>query len=181
MDQLEEDIKSEVRKDQLLAFYKKNKKLLSNVAFFVCLAIAGYFFYQTRQSEARVDASKSLYTAMMQKDDTAALKSLESIAKKSGYAYADLAKLYGAHIFEKMDNYEDAAYALQMAIKETSEPELKAIARLRLARLNIDFGKNPEETSKILSDFKKESPWYLLAKEFERFSVKTCVNVSFDL
>ncbi len=165
---LQEEISTEVRRDQLISFYKKNKKLISNISFVVLLAVAGYFFYKTRQDEARVDAAKSLYAAMHQSNSEEALKYLENIAKKTGYSYADLSKFYGAYLFEKTGSYENARHALLKLIDESSHKTFKNIARLRIIRLNIDAGKNFEEAEILLTSFQDpKSPWFFIAQELE--------------
>lgn len=166
MDQMHEEIKYDVRKDQLITFYKKNKKHISNAVFFVFLAIAGYFFYKSRQDEARLDASKSLYYAMHHSKPEAALKSLKHIAKKSGYSYADLTKFFAAQLFEQQGKYEEARQVLQTLIKDTAHQTFKDLARLKLVRLDIDNKQNLEEAATHLAPFNAETnPWHYQAQE----------------
>ena len=162
-----DEISFDVRKDQAITFYKKNKKKISNIAFLIILAIAGYFFFKTRQNEARTDAARSLYSAMMNTNTQQALKNLETIAKKSGYTYSDLVKFYGAALYEKNGDLNDAKEVLQRVVDETSHPAFKAVAELRLAQLNIDLGSDLEKTESILKGYTENaaSPWQMQAME----------------
>ncbi|PLX30191.1 MAG: hypothetical protein C0582_01405 [Alphaproteobacteria bacterium] len=162
-----DEISFDVRKDQLITFYKKNKKKISNITFLIVLAVAGYFFYKSRQNEARTDAARSLYSAMMNTNTTQALKNLETIAKKSGYTYADLVKFYGATLYQKNNDLSQAREILLKTIEKTSNSEFKTIAQLRLAQVNIDLDVDLDQTEQMLRVYSLDpsSAWHVIALE----------------
>lgn len=78
-----------------------------------------------------------------------------------------MVKFYGAALYEKNGDLNDAKEVLQRVVDETSHPAFKAVAELRLAQLNIDLGSNLEQTESILKGYTENaaSPWQMQAME----------------
>ncbi len=169
MASLEEQISLEVKKDKVVNFYKKNKKKISNYSFIVLVAAGGYFFWKSRQKEARIEASQSLHAALnysAHNQNENALKTLENIAKKTGYTYADLAKFFGAFLLEKQQKVEESIAVLEKIIEKAEQKQLKSLASLYLARLRIDSRRDLDKADSALKLFLHEqNPWFSVAAE----------------
>jgi predicted negative regulator of RcsB-dependent stress response len=115
----------------------------------------GYRYYNQHVNAQALDASARFadMSAAVEGNDAAKARQIADGLLKSypGSPYADQAQLVLARL--AIDAHQDAAALgpLQEVIEHSKDDELKHIARLRLARVQIDQGK-PDEALQTLSD-----------------------------
>ncbi|HTV98203.1 MAG TPA: tetratricopeptide repeat protein [Steroidobacteraceae bacterium] len=120
----------------------------------LCIAF-GYRYYQSHLNERGMSASTQFadMSAAVQGNDAAKARQIGDglIKRYPGSPYADQAQLTLARL--AVDEGQDAGAVgpLTEVIEHSKDEELKHIARLRLARVQIDQGK-PDEALSTLSD-----------------------------
>ncbi len=168
MSDIYEEIKQDVQVEKLLQFWKKYQKKISSVLTGALVAIVITYYWQYRQDEIRTEASHDYSKAMMYvqaKMDKKALESLELMAHNSDNSYTDLAKFFASGIFVRQDNLEDAHTAYVALIKETSTPEFKDLAQIKLGYLDLDMGKPQEIIASMKRFLVDGNPWKFHALE----------------
>jgi predicted negative regulator of RcsB-dependent stress response len=115
----------------------------------------GYRYYLSHLNQRALEASAQfadMNSAVQRNDDAKARQLAGELVKAHPTSpYADQAQLVLARL--AVDEGQDAGAVgpLQVVIASSKDSELKHIARLRLARIQIDQGK-PDEALKTLSD-----------------------------
>ena len=115
----------------------------------------GYRYYNQHMNERALDASAQFtdMSAAVDGDDSAKARRIadDLIKAYPRSPYADQAKLVLARLAVDANQQAGAIAPLQEVIAHSKDAELQHIARLRLARVQIDQGK-PDEALKTLSD-----------------------------
>jgi predicted negative regulator of RcsB-dependent stress response len=115
----------------------------------------GYRYYNQHMNERALDASAQFaaMSAAVDGNDPAKARQIADGLIKSypGSPYADQSQLVLARLAIDANQEAEAVGPLQEVIEHSKDVELKHIARLRLARVQIDQGK-PDEAMQTLSD-----------------------------
>ena len=116
--------------------------------------LAGYNFYQSSKLEAQVEGS-AMYESLTQHIVSGSLEEAEVVAGELGEKYADTsyaaqAKLAMARLYMDKNRDQDAADTLLAVVDGDSDPELKSVARLRLARIYL-YQDKPQAVVDLLS------------------------------
>ena len=147
------DLEEQESLDQLKAWWEKWGTLTMSVITAGCLAFAaynGWNWYQRYQGNKATVAYVQLQTAYVQ-DDEKNIKSLADGLMKEypGHVFASLAALMKASSDQKAGRIDDARAALNWLINDAKRPEDDAVARVRLAGLELD-AKNPQKAMEVL-------------------------------
>lgn len=158
MDDIFHDIEDDLRRDNLIKFFKSyGKYILASGAAIIIIACS-FLYWQHYQEQARAqhaDAYARALLATAQPDATQALNDLEAVGK-SGSGYANLAE------------FRRAALLMQSVSGATLKPEQKAIA----IKIYQDLAKNTKIDTKfrhlatvllVLATLDQEDPQKLLA------------------
>jgi predicted negative regulator of RcsB-dependent stress response len=115
----------------------------------------GYRYYNQHMNERALDASAQftdMSAAVDGNDPAKARRVADDLIKSYPRSpYADQAKLVLARLAVDANQEAGAIGPLQEVIEHSKDAELRHIARLRLARVQIDLGK-PDEALNTLSD-----------------------------
>jgi len=115
----------------------------------------GYRYYNQHLNERALDASAEFtdMSAAVDGNDSAKARRIadDLIKTYPRSPYADQAKLVLARLAVDANQEAGAVGPLQEVIEHSKDAELQHVARLRLARVQIDQGK-PDEALKTLSD-----------------------------
>jgi predicted negative regulator of RcsB-dependent stress response len=108
------------------------------------LAIGGWRWWQARTNHLALQAS-SLYEQVLeafnQGDRAQGLTLIDELAREhAGSPYVDQANLAAAREFVVANELPEAAQRLSEVMRESHDPQLSTIARLRLARVQISMG-----------------------------------------
>ncbi len=109
------------------------------------LGVGGWRWWQAHTNRLALDASTRYEQVLQAFDDGDRARGLELIDSlerdHSGSPYVDQANLAAARIFVDSNELAQAAERLETVMRESRDPELATIARLRLARVQISLGK----------------------------------------
>lgn len=112
------------------------------------LAIAGWRWWQAHTTQLAIDADNEygqVLDAFNSGERERALALISTLEKDHpGSPYVDQANLAAARVFVDSNELERAAQRLTEVVRESRDPELATIARLRLARVQTSLGK-PDE------------------------------------
>ncbi len=131
--------------ERFLAWLKENGPWIVAGVAVGALAIGGWRWWQARAS--RLDlAAGALYQQTLQAfnadDRGRALQLIDELQRDyAGSPYLDQANLAAARVFVESNELGQAADRLGAVMQRSRDPGLAAIARLRLARVEISMGK----------------------------------------
>jgi predicted negative regulator of RcsB-dependent stress response len=112
------------------------------------LAIAGWRWWQAHTDQLAFDAGAAYQQALQAfnvGDKTRGLALVDDLQRDhAGSPYTDQAHLAAARVLVETNELERGAQQLATVARESHDPELATIARLRLARVQIALGK-PDE------------------------------------
>jgi predicted negative regulator of RcsB-dependent stress response len=118
-------------------------------------AVVGWRYYQHHQNEVALQAASQFadMTSALQHDDPIKARQVAGglIAQYPASPYADQAKLILARLYVEEGQGAKAVAPLTEVMDGSKDTELRHIARLRLARLQIDQGK-PDDALTTLAD-----------------------------
>ncbi len=152
------DLEEQESLDQLKAWWEKWGTLTMTIITAGCLAFAaynGWNWYKRYQGNKATVAYVQLQTAYVQNDE----KNIKSLAdglmqEYPSHVFASLAALMKASSDQQAGRLDEARAALSWVINEGKRPEYDAVARVRLAGVELDAG-NPQ---KALEAIKRVSP-----------------------
>ena len=135
------------------AWLRQNGLAIVAGALIGIIALLGWRWWQNRQ-DTQALAANAAYERLLGTFDTGdvegALKQLEVLLKDYGNsAYAAPAQLAAARIHVARNELDKAAARLRDVAEKSKDPQLKVVARLRLARVQIAQGK-PDEALAML-------------------------------
>jgi predicted negative regulator of RcsB-dependent stress response len=147
------DLEEQEKLDDLKAWWEQNSKYVSAVILVVALVVIGvqgWRWYQRTQAEQ----ASVLYQAVSQAAKTSDVAKAKEPASQivdrfAGTAYAPRAALLYAKMLYDSGDKAGARAQLQWVVDHSSEDELKAIARFRLAQAMLDE-KQYDDALKIL-------------------------------
>jgi predicted negative regulator of RcsB-dependent stress response len=109
------------------------------------LGIGGWRWWQAHTNAMAVDASsryEQVLSAFNAGDRSRGIALIGDLERDlSGSPYVDQANLAAARVFVDSNELERAAQRLDDVVRESHDPELATIAKLRLARVQISLGK----------------------------------------
>jgi len=147
------DLEEQEKLDDLKAWWEQNSKYVSAVILvlaLVVIGVQGWRWYQRTQAEQ----ASVLYQAVSQAAKTSDVAKAKEPASQivdrfAGTAYAPRAALLYAKMLYDSGDKAGARAQLQWVVDHSSEDELKAIARFRLAQAMLDE-KQYDDALKIL-------------------------------
>lgn len=131
--------------EALKAWWQKNGRYVVIglvVAAIVVLGWKGWDYWEARQASAAAGQYAAVVLAERNNDLPAIVKSANKVLDQyPGTAYGTLAALALAKVEFMQQHYDKAEQALQRAISNAPDPGFASIARLRLARIQLQQGK----------------------------------------
>lgn len=162
-----EDFTDEEQAERIKQWWRDNGV---SVVVSVVLAVAAvlgwqqwqsYKHKQSAQASLAYERMTSAVANLRAKDQAAMQKAREAantlLNEHAGSIYADLAALTLARLAIHQDDYSAAAKQLEKVVKNPAEAPVGAIARIRLARVELERG-NPERVAQLIKD-KLPKPW----------------------
>lgn len=130
--------------EQLKKLWDDYGNIFATLILLVALGITGYHWWQNRQHNIRIQAS-SLYETMLMAEQAEKFKDSELFAghliKQHGHTtYADFARLLLAKHAADKGKSDEALAILTKVTKNAASKQLKNLARLRLARVQLVQG-----------------------------------------
>ena len=150
-----EDLSDIERAEQVRRFVRDNA-LVAVLALAVGIGgVAGYRYWQAKRTGGAEHAEaqyETVIAALSSGDrERAGQLSKELRMEHAGSPYADQADLAIAKLSVARRDYDDAAQVLRSVMDGAKDPLLRQVARLRLARVNIEQGKHDEALA-LLAD-----------------------------
>ena len=153
---IEDDLNEAEQVERLFAWWRENWAwLLSGVALGV-LVIIGWFYWTGSQT-ANAEQAGQLYrqlVAASNGNDFGRMESLrEQLEQDHGSTpYADQGSLLVARMYVETGEYEKATVLLRAVMSDATDTELRAIAKLRLARVLIEMDRADEALALLQPD-----------------------------
>ncbi|HTT00713.1 MAG TPA: tetratricopeptide repeat protein [Steroidobacteraceae bacterium] len=141
-----EDYLSEREKwEQVVAWLKENGPWIVAGVAIAALGVSGWRWWQARVNQADLDAAaryQQVLTAFDRGDRAHGLSLLDDLQHAHPRSpYVDQANLAAARLFVDSNELDQAGQRLSAVMGHSSDRELAAIARVRLARVQIAEGK----------------------------------------
>jgi predicted negative regulator of RcsB-dependent stress response len=147
------DLEEQEQLDEFKVWWKKNGKMVTNLALALLVAYAAWQGYGYFQNKKAVEAS-ALYQALVVTEPakTAEIKaqSAKLMEDFSGTPYAGRAAVFAAKTNFAANDSKSAKAQLEWAIKNAKESAVKAIAGLQLASILYEE-KSYDEANKVLT------------------------------
>jgi predicted negative regulator of RcsB-dependent stress response len=147
------DLEEQEQLDEFKAWWKKNGKMVTNLALALVVAYAAWLGYGYFQNKKAVEAS-ALYQALVVTEPTKTAEIKAQSAKLmedfSGTPYAGRAAVFAAKANFAANDSKSAKAQLEWAIKNAKESAVKAIAGLQLAGILFEE-KSYDEANKVLA------------------------------
>lgn len=147
------DLEEQEQLDEFKAWWKKNGKMVTNLALAALVAFASWQAYGYLQNKKAVEASE-LYQALLVTDltKTAEIKaqSAKLMDSFSGTPYAGRAAVFAAKANFAANDDKSAKSQLEWAIKNAQEGAIKAVAGLQLANILFEQ-KDYDGAQKVLA------------------------------
>jgi hypothetical protein len=168
-DAISREIDEELRREQLLKLWDTYGTYVLAAAAAVIIGVAGWKYYEYRQTQAAEAASTQYIIAIgdfSAKRAYDAQKRLEELAPKAPPGYAALARLRLAAHDGAEGNTIDALNAYDRIVNDqTVDPILQDFARLQIAMLKFESAPFPELRNQLSSLANDRSPWRYSARE----------------
>lgn len=147
------------RWEQVLAFVRENALPVLAAIAVVAAGYGGLRYWQNLQESHRLAAS-ALYSEVLDaftRDDVAGgLRLADQLIRDYPHtAYADQAELAAARVQVETNQLPQAERRLRLALDSSRDRELKLVARLRLARVQVAMG-HADDAIKTLSGVEPE-------------------------
>jgi predicted negative regulator of RcsB-dependent stress response len=141
------------------AWWKKYGTWIILLVVIIALCVVGYQYWQRREKlqiqEASVAYQGLLNVATQKKSNTQVLTQAQAIVNTYPRSnYAVLASFFAAQAQVNSNHLLAAEKSLKFAVSKTNSPDLKAIAQLRLARVEI-ANKQAKQALKTLAQMPK--------------------------
>lgn len=147
------DLQEQEQLDEMKAWWGKYGNLILTVTTIVLLGFAafnGWRWYQRNQAEEAAGVYAELERAMTAREAERVNTLAKTLADKyGGTAYGPMAALQSARWYTDNGDPAAARARLQWVVERSGQPEIVAIARVRLAGVLLDE-KNYDEALKVL-------------------------------
>lgn len=131
--------------ERVKAWFRENGAWIIAGVAVGALAIGGWRWWQARTDRLELDANaryEQILRALNQGDRTQGLELIDELQHEHPRSpYVDQANLAMARMFVDSNELDQAAERLTSVVRDSRDPELVTIARLRLARVQIALGK----------------------------------------
>jgi predicted negative regulator of RcsB-dependent stress response len=142
--------------ESLKAWFRENGLAIVAGALVGVLALFGWRWWQSHTEQQQAGASaayEKLLTGLDTADIDQGMKDLEQFRKDhAGTAYESAAALEAARIHVARNELDKAVAALRGVVDGAKDPQLKSVARLRLARVQIAQGKPDDAITTLGKD-----------------------------
>lgn|SRR5574340_1135230 len=149
------DLEEQEQISELKLWWQQNGKLIVVLVLAAVIGAAGYRFWDSYRREQSVQASAVFSVLQKAAAEKNAKKAGEALArlidKYSGTAYAAMGSLVSAKVHYEAGDLKSAKTQLQWVIDNSSDAELRDVARLRLASVLFDE-KAYDQALKLLAD-----------------------------
>ena len=136
------DLEEQEQLDQFKHFWNRWGNLITGLVTLVLLAYAswnGWNYWQQRQSTQAAVLYDTFEKAVREKDDALMARSLADLQDQFARAtVTQQASLLAARVYADKNQLPEVEKALQWVVTQDREPGFVALARLRLASLNIE-------------------------------------------
>ncbi len=136
------DLEEQEQLDQFKHFWNRWGNLITGLVTLVLLAYAswnGWNYWQQRQATQAAVLYDTFEKAVREKDDALMARSLADLQDQFARAtVTQQASLLAARVYADKNQLPEVEKALQWVVTQDREPGFVALARLRLAALNID-------------------------------------------
>lgn len=143
-----EDLTDNEREEQLRRWWGENWLwIVGGIALGLALLAGWQYWQKTRLQSAEQDEASylSVINALGQNQvEQAAARAKELRERRPGSPYADQADLALARMAVDRREFDDAAQRLRAVMDGSKDPELRTVARVRLARVLLEQGKHDE-------------------------------------
>lgn len=160
---MESYVTEEQQVEALKKWWQNHGKKVIGAAIIAATAFAGYNYYEHHTQVQRQEASNAYNTLLqgLNEQDTATIESRAKLLKENypKTAYADLASFVLAKMAVKDNDLEKAINELTWVVDHSKIPELKSVAKVRLARVTAQVGK-PNDALSIIDKGLKDSAGY---------------------
>lgn len=148
------DLEEQEQLANLKAFWTQYGNLITWLLVIVLSAYAawnGWNLYQSKQASQASQLFEEMQKAVLAKDQAKTLRAATDLQEKfSATVYADLAALNAAKLAFDNNDLKAAKTQLQWVISHARAEEMTALAKIRLAGIELDE-KNYEQASKLLA------------------------------
>ncbi len=131
------DLEEQEQLSALKAWWEKNGTFLTGVTVVLALAVVGWQGWNWHKREQAAEASSLFYALQVTAEQQDPQKSRELagrlISDYGGTTYAQFAALISANVQFKHKEFDNAKVQLEWAADKGRDPDLKNLARLRLA------------------------------------------------
>jgi predicted negative regulator of RcsB-dependent stress response len=144
---VDEYLSEKEKLEQVKVWFRENGPWIVAGVAVGALAIGGWRWWQARTDRLAFDANaryEQVLRALNEGDRTRGLELIDELQREhAGSPYVDQANLAVARLFVDSNELPQAAERLTTVLRDSRDPELATIARLRLARVQIALG-NPD-------------------------------------
>ncbi|WP_241608937.1 YfgM family protein [Rosenbergiella australiborealis] len=139
-------------------FFANNGKALAIGAVIGVAALVGWrFWVNHQQNDAQASSERyQQLTTMLKADNPASIQALGSFVEQDKNSYGALASLTLAKTFVDKNDLPNAEKQLVLGLQDSSDQNLQAVIRLRLARIQSEL-KTPDEALKTLDAVKGDN------------------------
>ncbi len=162
------EVDEEVRQERTLAFLQRYQLVLLAVALLVVATAAGWRFYASHM-QARAEADGAAYRSAVQlsragkPDEARAI--LDRLAREGTPGYRRLAALRAADEYVVVDRARALKGFDTLANGDWLDPQLRDLARLRAAMLQLDAGETGDAQARLTPLASGNSPFRNTARE----------------
>lgn len=162
-------LSEEERVEALQRWWKVNRNSIFTGLVIGLLLVSGWRYWQSHQQSEREQASETFHRltqAMAAKQTVEASRFAERLIEASGSTiYADFARLALAKIKADAGDLAAARLRLEEEVNQARHPALKAVARVRLARVLYALGDFDQGLKSLDSDLPADGELRALALE----------------
>jgi len=150
------DLQEQEQIDALKAWWNENSTQILAIVLLVAVSMGGWRGWQYYQGKQTIEAAAlfSEFTRQLETNDAKRVNDAATALtdKYASTAFASRAALLAAQVNEFNKDTAKAKTQLQWVIDHASEPDLKVVARLRLASLLLDEKKYTEAISLLSAE-----------------------------
>ncbi len=142
---MDEYLSEKEKWEQFKAWFRENGPWIVSGILLAMLGVTGWRWWQAHTDRMALDANAryvQILNAFNRGDRARGLELIDQLQHDhAGSPYVDQSNLVAARLFVDDNELEQAAQRLETVMRQSRDPELATIARLRLARVQISLGK----------------------------------------